>query len=130
MFESLRNQISDAEDVGVNALVGLKDRAAQLEDWADDGIAYLRQSRSTPLMIGAAVASIGAMALYAAYSYWRAAPAKTRKIVAARARKEVGKVSRKIAKSGAHRAAEKMIGADKIAKTPTHRAMEKMAKPH
>ncbi|MSP94783.1 MAG: hypothetical protein EXR00_05885, partial [Alphaproteobacteria bacterium] len=97
MFESLRNQISDAEDVGVNALVGLKDRAAQLEDWADDGIAYLRQSRSTPLMIGAAVASIGAMALYAAYSYWRAAPAKTRKIVAARARKEVGKVSRKIA---------------------------------
>ncbi len=127
MFESLRDQISEAENVGAHALVGLKNRAGQLEDWADDGIDFLRGSKAGPLMLGVAALSCGAAALYALYSFWRAAPAKTRKVVAARARKEGGKVSRKIAKSAPHRAAEKMAGADKIAKSAPHKAAEKMA---
>lgn len=131
MLESLREHLNDAEDMGVTALVGLRNRAGQLEDWADDGIDFLRGSKSAPIMLGVAAISVGAAAIYALYSYWRL-PSKARKIVATRARKEVGKVSRKIAKSATHRAAEKIPGADRIAKTSVHRAMEKAAgaKPH
>ena len=132
MLESLRNHLNEAEDMGVNALVGIRNRADQLENWADDGIEFLRGSKPGPVMIGVAALTAGAAAIYALYSLWRSAPAKTRKVVTARARKQAGKVSRKIAKSATHRAAEKIPGAASIAKTGAHRAMEKIAgsKPH
>jgi hypothetical protein len=130
MLESLREHLSDAEDVGVNALVNLRKRARQIEDWSDDGIDFLRGAKPGPLMIGAAAISLGAMAAYALYSFWRSQPAKTRRVVAARARKEAGKISRKVARSAAHKMAEKMPGADKVAKAGPHKAMEKMANSH
>ena len=127
MLESLRNQLNEAEDMGATALVSLRNGADQIEHWADDGIEFLRGSKPGPLMIGVAAVTAGAAALYALYSLWRSAPAKTRKVVAARARKQAGKVSRKIAKTATHRAAAKLPGANGIAKTGAHRAMEKMA---
>jgi hypothetical protein len=127
MLESLREHLSDAEDMGVNALVNLRKRASQIEDWSDEGIDFLRGAKSGPLMIGAAAISLGAIAAYALYSFWRSTPAKTRRVVTARARKEAGKVSRKVARSAAHKAAEKIPGADRLAKTAPHKAMEKVA---